>query len=56
MRVGEVVTGGEHFSISSSGLWEAIRGREPPHALVFGMLHAVSFVLSMAACGYFSAQ
>lgn len=41
MRVGEVVTGGEHFSISSSGLWEAIRGREPPHALVFGMLHAV---------------
>eukprot|EP00250_Pteridium_aquilinum_P014490 c22024_g1_i1 orf=259-993(-) len=41
MRVGEVVTGGEHFSISSSRLWEAIRGREPPHALVFGMLHAV---------------
>ncbi|MCO5566613.1 hypothetical protein L7F22_020290 [Adiantum nelumboides] len=41
MRVGEIVTGGEHFLISSSGLWEAIRGRQPPHALVFGMLHAV---------------
>ncbi|KAI5073546.1 hypothetical protein GOP47_0011559 [Adiantum capillus-veneris] len=41
MRVGEMVTGGEHFIISSSGLWEAIRGRQPPHGLVFGMLHAV---------------
>lgn len=40
MRVGESVTGVEHFSLSSSGLWEALRGHESK-VLVFGMLHAI---------------
>ncbi|KAH7441602.1 hypothetical protein KP509_03G045300 [Ceratopteris richardii] len=41
MRVGEMVTGGEHFVISSDGLWEAIRGWRAPRGLIFGMMHAV---------------
>ena len=44
MRVGELVTGGDHYSISSSGLWDAFRKHEP-EALVFGVLHAVRVFL-----------
>lgn len=40
MRVGESVTGGERFYLSSIGLWQALRGHES-RVLFFGMLHAI---------------
>ncbi|MCO5578568.1 hypothetical protein L7F22_032412 [Adiantum nelumboides] len=40
MRAGELVTGGEHFRLSTGEFWEALRGHES-HMLMFGMLHAI---------------
>ncbi|KAI5054691.1 hypothetical protein GOP47_0029836 [Adiantum capillus-veneris] len=40
MRAGELVTGGEHFPLSTGEFWEALKGGES-HTLIFGMLHAI---------------
>ena len=40
VRVGEVLTGANHFEFSPGGLWEALKGRHS-RDLMFGVLHAV---------------
>lgn len=40
MRAGELVTGGEHFPLSTGEFWEALKGHES-HTLMIGMLHAI---------------
>lgn len=40
LRVGELVTHGQHFPLSTDALWKAITGRGS-HALMLGILHAV---------------
>lgn len=40
LRVGELVTGGQQFPLSSGGLWKAITDNGP-HTVMFGILHAV---------------
>eukprot|EP00249_Psilotum_nudum_P018196 c26685_g1_i2 orf=735-1457(+) len=44
LRVGELVTGGRHFLLSSilsyEGIWKAITGHAS-HAVIFGFMHAV---------------
>lgn len=45
MRIGELITGGDHFVFTPAGLWEVLKGRHS-RELMFGVLHAVSETLN----------
>ena len=53
VRVGEVVTGGNHFEFSPGGLWEAIKGRHS-RDLMFGVLHAVRGLIQSSNKVYYA--